>query len=272
MIRAKYNLSYAYVLSTAFVLLLIAACATVPLTNRQQLKLIPEAEILSMSFQQYDQIKKSSKLSTQKEDLARLKRVGERISRAAEEFIIEKQMHLSMHWEFLLIEDDKVVNAWCMPGGKVAVYTGILQYTQTDAGLAAVIGHEVAHALAQHGNERLSQELLVQLGGLTLSNAMASKPELTRNLWLKAYGIGAHLGIILPYSRTQEYEADYIGLVLMAKAGYDPDEAISFWERMRSAGGQKPPEFLSTHPADEKRIAAMKNRLPQARTYYRMSR
>jgi predicted Zn-dependent protease len=264
MIRRKYKILY-----TAFALLFIAACATVPLTNRQQLKLIPEIELLSMSFQQYDQIKKDSKISTDKKSVALLMSVGERISKAADDFIKEMNLNMMMDWEFILIEDDKTVNAWCMPGGKVAVYTGILPYTKDAAGLAAVIGHEVSHALARHGNERMSQGLLVQVGGLTLGKAMQNKPETTKNLWLQAFGIGASLGFILPYSRTHEYEADHIGLILMARAGYNPNEAIAFWERMSKSDGKKPPEFLSTHPADGKRIAELKNHLPKAMKYYR---
>ena len=194
--------------------------------------------------------------------------VGNRISKAADRFISEMNLNMVMDWEFILIEDDKTVNAWCMPGGKVAVYTGILSYTKDDDGLAAVIGHEVAHALAQHGNERRSQGLLVQLGGLTLSKAMESKPKTTQTLWLQAFGLGASLGLILPYSRTHEYEADHIGLILMARAGYHPQEAIAFWERMSQSGGRKPPEFLSTHPADRNRIDALKTHLKEAMRYY----
>ena len=256
------------VLSLAFIFLFLTACATVPLTNRQQLQLIPEVELLSMSFQQYKEIKKDSKLSTDKKALEMLHRVGQRISRAADSLIQEMHLDMVMDWEFALIEDDKTVNAWCMPGGKVAVYTGILPFTKDENGLAAVIGHEVAHALAQHGNERMSQGLLVQLGGLTLVKAMESKPKTTQNLWLQAFGIGAQVGFMLPYSRTHEYEADHIGLILMAKAGYHPKEAVAFWERMSQSGGRKPPEFLSTHPADTKRITALRTRLPEAMTYY----
>jgi predicted Zn-dependent protease len=245
------------------------SCATVPLTDRQQLKFIPEGELLSMSFQQYNQIKKDAKLSANQELLAMIKGVGGHISRAADDFIKEMHLDMAMDWEFVLIEDDKTVNAWCMPGGKVAVYTGILPYTKNETGLATVIGHEVAHALAGHGNERMSQGLLVQLGGLTLTKAMQNKPQTTQNLWLQAFGIGAQLGFILPYSRTHEYEADRIGLILMARAGYNPNEAISFWERMSESGGKKPPEFLSTHPADKNRIAAMKKHMSEALKYYR---
>ncbi|MBN2374395.1 M48 family metallopeptidase [bacterium] len=259
-----------YIISTILTVttLLIAACATAPITGRKQITIIPEDEILSMSFQQYAQIKKDSELSANQRDTEMLMAVGKRISNAAETLIKEMNLNLKMNWEFVLIKDDKTVNAWCMPGGKVAVYTGILPYTKTEAGLATVIGHEVAHALAQHGNERMSQGLLVQLGGATLSAAMSSRPETTKNLWLQAYGMGTQIGFILPYSRTHEYEADRIGLILMARAGYDPTEAIFFWERMGKSGGQKPPEFLSTHPPDEKRIAAMKDNLPEAMKYY----
>ena len=259
---------YIHMLLLSFACGLLAACATVPLTNRHQLQLIPEAELLSMSFQQYKEIKKDAKLSTDQAHIAMLNRVGQRISKAADRFIQEMHLDMVMDWEFTLIEDDKTVNAWCMPGGKVAVYSGILPYTQDENGLAAVIGHEVAHALAQHGNERMSQGLLVQLGGLTLVKAMENKPKTTQNLWLQAFGIGAQVGFILPYSRTHEYEADHIGLILMARAGYDPKEAVAFWERMSQSGGRKPPEFLSTHPADKNRIAALKALMPEVKRYY----
>ncbi|MGA1795973.1 MAG: M48 family metallopeptidase [bacterium] len=253
---------------TLLIALLVVSCATVPLTRRQQLTLIPEVEILSMSFRQYEQIKKESRLSADREANAMLQRVGGRIAAAADAFISELRLNLVMDWEFILIQDDETVNAWCMPGGKVAVYTGILPYTKDETGLAAVIGHEVAHALAQHGNERLSQTLLVQLGGLTLAKAMESKPRTTQNLWLQAFGLGAQIGFLLPYSRTHEYEADRIGLILMARAGYNPKEAVAFWERMSTGAGPKPPEFLSTHPADKNRIAAMKEHLPEAMRYH----
>ena len=256
-------------LCTVLIGLFLVSCATVPLTQRQQLTLIPEVEILSMSFQQYEQIKKESRLSADRESNALLQRVGGRIAAAADAFITELRLNLVMDWEFILIQEDETVNAWCMPGGKVAVYTGILPYTKDETGLATVIGHEVAHALAQHGNERLSQGLLVQLGGLTLAKAMESKPRTTQNLWLQAFGLGAQIGFLLPYSRTHEYEADRIGLILMARAGYNPEEAIAFWERMSTGAGRKPPEFLSTHPADTNRIAAMKEHLPEAMRYFR---
>jgi len=250
---------------------LIVSCATVPLTNRHQLSLIPSGELLNMSFSQYTQVKNESKLSGDPVKFGMITNVGKRISRATEEFLKEKKISMKFAWEYILIEDDKTANAWCMPGGKIAFYTGILPYTKDDKGVAVVMGHEVAHAVAQHGNERMSQMLLVQLGGIALSEAIKKKPEQTQQLYLTAFGLGAQLGVLLPYSRKHENEADYIGLVLMAKAGYDPREAVSFWQRMSKAGGQQPPEFLSTHPAHETRIAKLKEHLPEALKYFNKS-
>ncbi|MCI0512963.1 M48 family metallopeptidase [candidate division KSB1 bacterium] len=250
-------------------LILFLACATVPLTGRQQINLIPSDQLLTMSYQQYDDVKKQSKLITSGPQLEQIKTVGARVSQAAEEFLRESGVQMAFQWEFVLIDDPKMVNAWCMPGGKVAFYTGILPLTQDATGVAVVMGHEVAHALAQHGNERMSQGLLVELGGITLAKALEQKPETTRNLWLQAFGLGAQIGFMLPYSRKHESEADRIGLVIMAKAGYDPNLSVPFWERMSQLGGQAPPEFLSTHPANTTRIADLKKHLPEAMKYYR---
>ena len=256
-------------LSLFVMVLLIIACATVPLTNRRQLNIIPSGELLSMSYQQYDDVKKSSKLSTNQAQTAMVKRVGKRIAAATEEFLKENKLPANYDWEFILIEDDKTVNAWCMPGGKVAFYSGILPYTKNEAGIAVVMGHEIAHAIAQHGNERMSQGLLVQFGGMALSLALKEKPQLTQQLWMSAFGFGAQVGLMLPFSRKHEYEADRIGLTLMAKAGFNPQHAIDFWQRMSQGGGAKPPEFLSTHPSDVKRVAALKKSLPEAMKYYK---
>ncbi|MGB5028155.1 MAG: M48 family metallopeptidase, partial [Chitinophagaceae bacterium] len=172
-------------------------------------------------------------------------------------------------WETNLV-DDKTVNAWCMPGGKIVVYTGILPITQNEAALAAVMGHEVSHALLQHGNQRMSQGLLQQLGGVALSVAVANKPQETQNLFLGAYGAGSQLGILLPFSRKHELEADRYGLIFTAMAGYNPQEAIGLWERMEKASnGQKPPEFLSTHPSEGHRIEQLKKYMPEALQYYK---
>ena len=174
-------------------------------------------------------------------------------------------------WDFNLIEEDKTVNAWVMPGGKAAVYTGILPYTLNETGLAVVLGHEVAHALADHGNERMSDALVAQMGGMALSVALSSKPQQTQQLFATVYGVGANVGFLLPYSRLHESEADRIGLTLMARAGYDPREAIPFWERMSRQGEKRPPQFLSTHPAPETRIAGIKKYLAEALPYYEKS-
>ena len=171
-------------------------------------------------------------------------------------------------WEFNLV-DSKEVNAWCMPGGKVVVYTGILPLTQNENGLAVVMGHEIAHAVAKHGNERMSQGLLTQMGGMALELALQDRPKQTQQLFMTAFGMGAQVGVLLPFSRVQESEADHLGLIFMAMAGYDPNGAVPFWERMAQQGGQKPPEFLSTHPSDQTRIQKIKSELPEALEYYR---
>ena len=166
-------------------------------------------------------------------------------------------------WEFNLVED-KQVNAWCMPGGKVVVYTGILPVAKDDAGLAVVMGHEIAHAIAEHGNERMSQGLLAQMGGVALSTALSTQTAATQQLWMSVYGVGAQYGAIMPYGRMQESEADHLGLVFMTMAGYDPNEAVSFWERMSAQkGGKAPPEFLSTHPSDATRIDNIRRLIPE---------
>jgi predicted Zn-dependent protease len=198
--------------------------------------------------------------------------VGKRIASAAEEFLKDSKEENKLknyQWEFNVIEDSKTANAWCMPGGKVAVYTGILPFTRTDAGLAVVLGHEVAHAIAEHGNERMSEALLAQLGGVALSVALESQPDETRQIFMAAYGVTANVGVLLPYSRLHESEADRIGLTLMAKAGYDPNEAIRFWQTMSEQGGSRPPELLSTHPAPESRIDKIKSYIPEAMRHYK---
>jgi predicted Zn-dependent protease len=198
--------------------------------------------------------------------------VGSRIAKATEELLRERRLESEIKqykWEFNLIEDDKTVNAWCMPGGKVAVYTGLLPVAQNETGLAVVMGHEIAHAIAKHGNERVSQGLLQQMGGMALSVALSTNPSATNQIFMTAYGIGTTVGIMLPYSRTHESEADRIGLILMAKAGYDPREAIPFWQRMNEKGGGRAPEFLSTHPAPETRIKDIKSHIPEAMKHYK---
>jgi len=255
-----------------FVVFLLISCSTVPVTGRKQLALIPSSTMLSMSFQQYDAFLKTNKLSTNQEQTEMVKRVGLKIQKAVEQYMAEKNLSHALkdyRWEFNLVESPEV-NAWCMPGGKVVVYSGILPITGDENGLAVVMGHEIAHAVARHGDERMSQGLIVQTGGMALSAALATKPETTRQLWMTAFGLGASVGVILPYSRLHENEADRLGLIFMAMAGYDPRMAVQFWERMsQQKKGSAPPEFLSTHPADDTRIQSIKAQIPEAMTYYR---
>lgn len=244
----------------------MTACSTVPITGRSQLNLIPGSSMLSMSLQQYDQFLKEHKVSTNKEQTQMVKRVGLRVQNAVERYFaasgLQEQLK-NYKWEFNLVED-KQVNAWCMPGGKVVVYTGILPIAVDDAGLAVVMGHEIAHAIAEHGNERMSQGLLAQMGGTALSTALSTQPAATQQLWMSVYGVGAQYGAIMPYGRMQESEADHLGLVFMTMAGYDPNVAVSFWERMAAQkGGKAPAEFLSTHPSDATRIANIKKLIPE---------
>ena len=252
--------------------LLIASCTTVPITGRQQLSLIPGDTMLSMSYQQYDAFLKGHELSDNRADTEMVREVGRNIAAAVETYLKQNGMGNRLNnydWEFRLVKDD-AANAWCMPGGKVVVYTGILPLAKSRYGLAVVMGHEIAHAVANHGNERMSQGMLVQFGGVALSEAMKTKPALTQQLWMAAYGAGAQVGLLLPYSRLHEKEADRLGLIFMAMAGYDPREAVDFWQRMAAKkDGQSPPEFLSTHPADDKRIANIRSMLPEAMRYYR---
>jgi predicted Zn-dependent protease len=254
-----------------FILAFTMTCSTVPLTGRKQLNLIPSSQMNSMSYQQYSEFLKTNKLSSDKEQTQMIKRVGFRIQNAVEKYFAEQKLSHNLNgykWEFNLVES-KEVNAWCMPGGKVVFYTGILPLCKDEEGIAVVMGHEIAHAVANHGNERMSQSLLIQFGGIAIAEALNSKPALTRQLWMAAFGAGAQVGLLLPYSRLHENEADYLGLIFMASAGYDPEGAVAFWERMSRLGGSRPPEFLSTHPSDNARIQKIKEALPIAMKYYK---
>jgi predicted Zn-dependent protease len=228
--------------------------------------------MLSMSFQQYDDFLKSHKLSVDSAKTQMVKKVGGRIQGAVEEYMMDQGLSSRLNgydWEFNLVEN-KEANAWCMPGGKVVVYTGILPITQDESGLAVVISHEIAHAIARHGDERMSQGLLAEMGSFALSSALEKKPEKTRALWMTAFGVGANLGVILPYSRLHENEADHLGLIFMAMAGYDPNRAVAFWEKMaQQKEGADTPEFLSTHPSDQTRINKILAATPEAMKYYK---
>ncbi len=249
------------------------SCRTVPLTSRKQMNLLPESMLVDMSLTSYDAFLKENKLSTSKVQTAMIDAVGNRITAAAEEFMKKNGLKENIpyfNWQYNLVESD-VPNAWCLPGGKIVFYSGILPFTQNEAGVAVVMGHEVAHAIARHGNERMSQELIAQMGGIALATALEEKPEETKQLFMAAYGVGATVGVLLPYSRIHEYEADHIGLVIMAMAGYDPNEAVSFWERMSQQNKKSPQEYLSTHPSHANRIAGIKKYLPEAMKYYKKS-
>jgi len=248
------------------------SCSEVAITGRSQLNLIPDSTMNEMAYQEYQQFLKENKKSANTANTAMVQQVGLKISDAVERYCRQNGLAdrvAGYHWEFTLIES-KEINAWAMPGGKVVVYTGILPVTKDETGLAVVMSHEIAHVIARHGNERMSQGLLVEMGGMALSEAMASKPAATQDLFMRSYGIGANVGVLLPYSRMQESEADRMGLIFMAIADYNPQVAVEFWQRMANQPGnnQKPPEFLSTHPADDTRIAGIRSYLPEAMYYY----
>jgi predicted Zn-dependent protease len=246
------------------------SCATVPVTGRTQMSLISNSEIISMSATEYQKVLAESKLSTNAEQAAMIKRVGKKIETAVEQYMAQQGKSAELtgfNWEFNLIQDDKTVNAWCMPGGKVAFYTGILPICQGEEGVAIVMGHEVAHAIANHGRERMSQQMVAQTGMDAFSILMGQNPTAGQQLLMQAVGAGTNVGI-LKFSRDQESEADHIGLIFMTIAGYDPTTAPKFWERMSTlSGGDKPPEFLSTHPSDATRIKDIEKWIPEAQTY-----
>ncbi len=249
----------------------VIACQTVPITGRQQLSIIPAKEILSMSATSYKDFLAEHPIITGTAESAMVTRVGKRIQGAVEKYFREHNLSNRLQgyeWEFNLVSDE-AVNAWCMPGGKVVIYTGILPISRDDKGLAVVMGHEIAHAVASHGDERMSQGLIAQMGGIALSTALTSFPSQTADLFMTAFGIGTEVGVMLPYGRLQETEADRLGLIFMAMAGYDPREAPEFWKRM-SSGKQNaaPPEFLSTHPADATRIMNLQKQMDEAMSYY----
>jgi predicted Zn-dependent protease len=252
--------------------LIFMDCRTVPVTGRNQLNLISSQEMLAMSYQEYGTFLKQAKLSTDPKASTMIKTVGSRIQKAVEQYMTAQGYQSALagyQWEFNLVES-KEVNAWCMPGGKVVFYTGILPICKDEVGVAVVMGHEVAHAVAEHGNERMSQQMLAQFGGVALSEALKTEPAATRDLWLTVYGVGSQVGVLLPFSRTQESESDQMGLIFMAMAGYDPNTAVSFWQRMAAnKGGNAPPEFLSTHPSDQSRIENLKKLVPDAMKYYK---
>lgn len=251
-------------------LLLSAGCATVPITGRQQLSLVPRQQMVALSEENFQQILSQAPLSADPVKVRLVESTGIRLAASAERFMDEQGLASLIEqydWEFRLIEDDRV-NAFCMAGGKVGVFTGILPIVKDESGLAVVMAHEIAHDILNHSGERMSELLLVRLGGSTLSQALAQSPAQTREFLMTAYGIGTDVGFLLPFSRRQELEADRVGLLIMAQAGYDPERAVSFWQTMGSLSGEDGIEFLSTHPVHQKRVEEINRWLPEARQYY----
>lgn len=251
-------------------LIFLMACSTVPLTNRRQFTAIPTSQMLSLSEESYNTVLQQQKLSDNRQAAQNMRQVGMRVTRAVEDYLRQVD-RLSLidgyKWEYNLLEDE-TINAWCMPGGKIVFYEGILPICQNDNGIAVVMAHEIAHAIAKHGNERMSQQMLVEMGGMALSEALSRQKEETTQLAMMAFGIGSQVGIMLPYSRKHETEADELGLYFMAMAGYDPREAPELWKRMQQAGSGGTPEFLSTHPDPQRRIKHLQSIMPKAMEYY----
>jgi predicted Zn-dependent protease len=251
---------------------LATACSTVPITGRKHVALIPDSYMNSMALQEYQSFLSENKTvtTTANRDVEMVKRVGERISTAVTNYLNQHgqgNLVANYKWEFNLV-DSKEVNAWCMPGGKVVVYTGLLPVTQNETALACVMGHEIAHAIAQHGNERMTTQLAAQ--GIELAgSAVLNKTPQVQNIFLQSFGVGSNLGM-LAFSRQDESEADHLGVIFMAMAGYNPQEALPFWQRMAATAGSggKTPELMSTHPSDERRIADLQKIMPEAMTYY----
>ena len=258
-----------FLLTTALTLLFVS-CAKVPVTGRKQLNLLPSSQMQELSATSYsDFLSKNPVLPKSNPKARKIEKIGQDIASATETYLSQngfKDMVDKFQWEFNLVEDE-TINAWCMPWGRVVFYTGILPICENDQGIAVVMGHEIAHAVARHGNERMSQQVAIQGAGLTLSALLQEKPQLTQELALQAFGVGSQLGS-LAYSREHESEADKMGLIFMAMAGYDPREAPELWKRMAEQGGAQPPEFLSTHPHPETRIEDLNAFMDEALKYY----
>jgi predicted Zn-dependent protease len=269
--KINLTLMWKKVIVFAAVLSVLYACSKVAVTGRSQLSLVSNGEIIPMADKEYVEVIKKGPLSTNQEQTQMVKRVGVRIQKAVEQYMAQKGASSELagfQWEFNLIDDPKTVNAWCMPGGKVAFYTGIMPICKDETGVAVVMGHEVAHAIANHGRERMSQQMIAQYGLSTVSALMGQNPTAGKQLLMQAVGAGTNVGM-LKFSREHESEADHIGLIFMAMAGYDPAAAPTFWQRMGQGGGSEPPEFLSTHPSHGTRIKDLQGWIPEAMQYYK---
>jgi len=252
------------ILAGAILAFFIISCTKAPVTGRKQFIMVSPTEEIQLGIKSAKEILKKEKLSHDQRLINMVNRVGKRIAEvASRDYPVAK----NFKWEFFVIDNPKEANAFCLPGGKVFVYSGLFKYIANDAELAAVLGHEIGHAIARHGAERMSRGILAQTGGEVLQSVIAGKasPQNTAMV-MQAFGIGTQLGIMLPHSRTQEYEADYIGLVLMAKAGYNPNSALTFWEKFAKSG-ETPPEYLSTHPAPANRIKKLKIKKTNSKSY-----
>ena len=251
-------------------LLFVASCAIVPFTGRKQFIAIPAAQITALSSDSYTQVLKDNRLSQNQNYVNSVRQVGARLTAAVEKYMKENGMESMIagyDWQYNVLVSDEL-NAWCMPGGQIAFYEGIMPVCKDANGIAVVMGHEIAHAVAQHGNERMSQQMTVQMGGIALSEALQTQKETTQQLAMLAFGVGSKVGMELPFSRTHESEADELGLYFMAMAGYDPRTAPVFWERMQALGETRMPEFLSTHPEPANRIRDLNKHMPKAMEYY----
>ena len=250
-------------------LLFLAACSSVPLTGRKQMLLVSDSEVLSSSLTQYSDYMKTATKSTSKNGSAMVTRVGKKIAAATEQYLknngLESEIK-NFSWEFNLVKDDQV-NAFCMPGGKIVVYEGLMQLVDSDDELAVVVGHEVAHAVAKHSNERMSQQLMAQYGAQIIGQALSNKSAAVQQIGNSVYGLGAQYGVMLPFSRKHESEADYMGLVFMTMAGYNPEVAVNFWQKMSAGKSGATPEFMSTHPSDATRISDIQKYLPDLEKY-----
>lgn len=267
----KNNMKKVFLSLMAVATLLLSACSSVPITGRKQLSLVSDQEILTSSLTQYKDYMGKAPRSKNTVQSAQVTRVGQRIAAATEQYLRDHGLATEVSnfaWEFNLIKEDQV-NAFCMPGGKIVVYEGLMKIISSDDELAVVLGHEVAHAVAKHSNERMSQQMMAQYGAQVLGGILSGKSAATQALAGQVYGLGAQYGVMLPFSRKHETEADYMGLVLMYMAGYQPEAAVNFWKKMAVAsGGNATPEFMSSHPSDASRISSIQKLLPEIRQKY----
>lgn len=252
------------------ILLIISACSSVPLTGRKQMLLVSDQEVLSSSLSQYSEFIKTAPLSTNAKQRDMVVRVGKKIAAATNAYLEQNGLGAEVknfQWEFNLVRD-KQINAFCMPGGKIVVYEGLMGIVASDDELAVVMGHEVAHAVAKHSNERMSQQLMAQFGAAVLGQAVGNQSQAIQQVAGTVYGLGAQYGVMLPFSRKHESEADYMGLILMTIAGYNAEAAVPFWQKMSASGGGGTPEFLSSHPSGSTRIHDIQKALPEIKSKY----